>query len=1145
MHQDAEKISPAAEPDEYALDGVRYAELRHAGRLWRIGAVTPTWRQELPLLSSDPDRATIARLEERGLWLAPEDGPQAPLAVMCCGLGSVWPGMGRELYDNFPAARAAMDRIAAVADWDILGLMDETDAEKISLTRWQCPYLFMLEFAQWSVLTSLGLKPALICGHSLGELIGLCLAGIYAPETAWYILDTRAVHMAELEANATCETGMMAVHADAGVIREAQATWPALYVSNYNTPRQFILSGPREVLLEARKSLRKRRIPAIVLNVSLAFHHPAMRVLRDLSLRHLNALNMRAPQFPMLSCITTDFYPDDQESICRHIADLDENSVRWTECVETVWQRDGIRMFLELGPQDTLCSLVADNRPDARCLAAGRKGRETEGLRQACARLYSLGYLRREAVARRVRAETGGEGACLRACAPAPHCSPMPPDGATPRLRTRPVESAANAQDADSAAAPIQPETSSGPSPVDCLAVVTAAIARACGRPAAELRPEMDLRYDLSLRSSRFPLIVQDVEKALHCSVNFEHLLQVSTIGDLARALAGGAPPADADAGSAPRATEHAGCNRTPPLVRYAPLAARPTAGGEPAALAPLPLDACGSGLPLHAGDVLAVWAPDARILPRLLRGLAPLGCVLGVPAALLEACASLSELGARLVPLDMPASFPAERMTAAAPAAVDALAEACGRVDGVFLAPSLGDGTPDNGEQPGPEAETRVAALLRSLVTAARPHGLKFVCCCAVQQPVAENCVCDGPLQTELRSVQSDGLPVLSIRLLHGAERTGLDEWGDMLAREMLRGDVRCVIWARPGTLSAPVIAPEPRRLRRERPQCFPLTFADPHPPYATTAELFQDCCHFSCFADPTLNEHVGRGWTESDASFPRLPVCRTLEALLEGALQALPWLKPTGFCDVRFHGMPELPPGVARECRLAVEAEPWLMQDGVMTRMCRGRLAVRRLTPNGRRAEGYAPVMEGRAWLAARVGAVPPLWPHPPAAAGASHIFTDTEHFYDIVGPGPAWRLTRSFATLPDHMFLATLHLPETAIAPQTDCAYTDHLFVVEGIVQAVRLALTHQGSGAFSDAAAMLAALARWRLNGMGFIRFGAPRAPGPVQTLLRRSWADGRLLRFDAQAADCRGNVFLTIHHLELDRRDPAMPSASLA
>uniref|UniRef100_UPI0026F230B9 ACP S-malonyltransferase n=1 Tax=Desulfovibrio piger TaxID=901 RepID=UPI0026F230B9 len=393
--------APSCEPGdgEIACDGVRFADLPHGGSIWHAGSLVPAWRQELLALGARPDAAALDVMGQRGIWLQPQ-GDVPPLAVMCCGQGAVWPGMGRELYDHFPAARAAMDRIARAADWDVLALLDETDVEKIGLTRWQQPYLFLLEYAQWSHLASLGLRPSLICGHSLGELIALCLAGVYEPEVAWYILDTRSTHMAELEARATRETGMMAVPAEASVIEEARRTWPQLYVSNYNSPRQFIISGPRDVLLEARKSLRKRRIPAIMLNVSLAFHHPSMRVLRDMSLRRLNALAMQAPQIPLLSCITTRPYPDDQPGICEHIGDLDENSVRWVECVQAMWQRDGIRHFVEMGPQDTLCGLVNDIEPQALCLAAGRKGKEAEGMRQTCARLYALGHLTHDGAAR-------------------------------------------------------------------------------------------------------------------------------------------------------------------------------------------------------------------------------------------------------------------------------------------------------------------------------------------------------------------------------------------------------------------------------------------------------------------------------------------------------------------------------------------------------------------------------------------------------------------------------------------------------------------------------------------------------------------------------------------------------------------------
>lgn len=1155
MRQDNENPVPGTLQDEIVLDGVRYANLQQAGQQWRIGAVNPAWRQELLALPANPDTEALARLEARGLWIAPERaGGPPPLAVMCCGLGSVWPGMGRELYDNFPAARAAMDRIAAVADWDILGLMDETGVEKISLTRWQSPYVFMLEYAQWSVLSSLGLSPSLFCGHSLGEMIALCFSGILAPEVAWYILDTRAVHMSELEAGASRETGMMAVHADAEIINEACATWPALYVSNYNTPHQFILSGPRGVLQEARKSLRKRRIPAIVLNVSLAFHHPSMRVLRDISLRRLSALDMSAPERPMLSGITADFYPEDQPSICQYIADLDENSVRWTECVQTMWNREGIRYFLELGPQDTLCSLAADNEPQAKCLTAGRKGKEVEGMRQACAHLYSLGYLRRDAVARRARQAASGGEARLLACKPAPHCGLRPAVVGNGALACASAASDApqpSIMDTEKVelAAPVNDTSDSAPaaaSYAESMAVVLQILAQACGRPVEDLRPEMDLRYDLALRSSRFPHIVQDVEKALGITVNFEDLLQVSTIGDLGRVLSGGS----AFAGQAEHAAERASATAklcAEPLRRFAPLKALPAVGNNSdLRLEPLPLDPCASGINLQSGDVLLLCVLDAHILPRLLSGIAPLGCVLGVPQSLLERCAPLARAGASLVPLDIDLGKDGETALIASQVlkAVTDFAQAQGRVDGLFFVPPVLAGilvAPSADDVPPHAAPERLGALMDTAIAAAAPHGLRFVGCCSVLPPAAENCVFDAPLEKALdTAAHAHDVAVRAIRMLHGPERASLDEWGDMLARELLCGTAEQVIWARPGALDGPVVCEEPpaRDIIKENPLRFPLVFPEPHPAYRSTATLFQGGCHFSHFVDKTLALHGAQQGNCLGAEVPRLPVCRSLEAMLESSRQALPWLTVTGFCDLRFFDAPELPPGITRECRVTAEAEPWLMQEKVMTRMCRSELTVRGLTTNGRHTAQYAPVSEGMVWLAAHRSSVRPLWEEVPAAASVTSPVLDTGPFYRAAGLGREWRLVENFCALPDDLFSGALSLPQTCIAPEADSGYTGDMLVVEGVLQAARLAITSEYSKDFSDTAALAAAMQEWVLHAVGFIRIGPARADGPLRILMQRSWANARLRRFDAQVIDQEGHVFLTIHHLEFDRSDQA-------
>lgn len=1156
MRQDSQNPAQSMHQDEIALDGVRYANLHQAGQQWRIGAVNPAWRQELLALPANPDSNDLVRLEDRGLWIAPVRAEGAPpLAVMCCGLGSLWPGMGRELYDNFPVARAAMDRLAAVADWDLLGIMDETDVEKISLTRWQSPYVFMLEYAQWSVLASLGLSPTLFCGHSLGEMIGLCVSGIVAPEEAWYIIDTRAVHMGEMEARATRETGMMAVHADMDIINEACATWPALYVSNYNTPHQFILSGPREVLQEARKSLRKRRIPAIVLNVSLAFHHPSMRVLRDISLRRLSALEMSAPTRPMLSGINAQFYPGDPASTCLHIADLDENSVRWTECVHTMWEREGIRNFLELGPADTLCSLVADNEPRALCFSAGRKGREVEGLRQTCARLYSLGYLSREGVEGRARA--AGSETRLLAANPAPHCGlrPVTPQNAV----TGPAavsDTVAASGEASPQAEDVNPTPEAAASYADSLAAVLQILAQASGRPVEDLRPEMDLRYDLALRSSRFPLIVQDVEKALGISVNFEDLLQVSTVGDLARVLSGGAYTPGGKSGVTTEKVSATASACAEPLRRYAPLASLPQLD-EAANLEPLALDPCAAGLNMQPGDVLALCVLDTDILPRLLKGFAPLGCVLAVPQPLLEQCSPLARAGAQLVPLAVNPAEWADDVQAVSQlqAAITGLAETHGRVDGLLFVPPVPEGimTASPNAHVCTLAASGMGNLLQAALDAARPHGLRFASTVTVLPPAAENCIFDAPIDEVLESARASGLDVRGIRMLHGSERASLDEWGDMFAREVLCGTASRVVWARPGLLQSLVpgapagsvscAEPEGPQLVRACHEQFSLVFPDPAPPYMPSATLFQGSCHYSRYADKALATHGAQNGNALGATVPTLPTCRSLSALLEGARQCLPWLKVSGFCDLRFFDAPELAPGVTRECRVSTEAEPWLMQEKVMTRMCRSTLSVRGLTPNGRHTAQYTPVSEGMVWLAAHLSEVRPLDIDATLAASPASA-ADVSGYYAAAGLGTEWHLVDNFATLPDNLYSAMLRLPQSRIAPGLDYEYTDDMLVVEGVMQAARLAITSEYSKHFDDAAAMAEAMESWRLHAVGFIRIGVGPAKGPLQVLMKRSWSAKRLRRFDAQVVDQAGTVFLTIHHLEFDRCDRAGLASAL-
>ena len=571
---------------EDVANGVRLVTLDHQGESWRLGSTTPQWLQEMAGLPTNPTPEDLAALSRKGLWLHRSDAPP-PVAIMCCGQGSVWTGMGRALYDTFPVARAAMDRIAAVAGWDVLALMDEQDLDKIVLTRWQQPYLFLLEYAQACQLESLGFQPTVMSGHSLGELIALCLAGVYTPEQAWYILDSRATYMADLEARADSSMGMMAVYGNEAVVEQTLRDFPGLCVSNYNTPTQFILSGPRAQLSEARRTLRKNKTPAVLLNVSMAFHHPHMRQLRDVSIAKLNTIDMKPPRLPMFSNVTTGLYPDDRPSISEYIGDLDENAVRWVECVRKIWKDYGVRHFVELGPADTLCGLTTDIEGQAVCVPAGRKNKEVEGMRTAMARLHALGHLPR----RHSHAVPDDLVAPVSASAVPVGSSPSTP---APHLMAAP------------AAPGVQDHKATVPAHVEDIMPL---VMQATGYQRDELAPDMDLRHDLAIRSSRFPLIMSAAEERFGITMRFEDLMGVATIRDLADVLARlREAPVEEDAHAAAKdaAPKTASPQAPLPVLRYVPKSC------------PLPLPC--DGEPLPAAPVLVVGdTPLAQRWTRLL----------------------------------------------------------------------------------------------------------------------------------------------------------------------------------------------------------------------------------------------------------------------------------------------------------------------------------------------------------------------------------------------------------------------------------------------------------------------------------------------------------------------------------------------
>lgn len=1030
---------------EIALDGVYYAILPHMGRDWRLGSVNPNWLQELVGEPGFPGKEKLQTLAEKGIWLKPVGTPDS-VALMCCGLGSAWPGMGKELAKNFPEAARAIARLADLADWDVYGLLDETDPAILNDIRWQIPYLFLLEYAQWSQLASLGLKPDLICGHSIGELVGLCAAGVYDPVSAWCLFDTRACHMANLEAGTARQSGMLAISANERIVGEILEQYPELKLANANTPGQFITGGPREDLLKARKQLRQQKIPAFMLPMGLAFHNPAMRVLRDLSYRRLKALNIRPPMIPMLSCVTNSLYPTQKDAICQTITNLDENMVNWIGSVKTINEQWNIHKFIELGPQEVLCGLVKENNPDNSCLAAARKGHETEAMRELCARLFASGHLSLDQI-RQLKRERAQREEPVLIISEAPKKEQL-------------VELDDDAKK------------------------ILAALSETVGRKLDAGALSLDLRHDLALRSSSFPLLVQEAENLLRRPVALENLFQISTVGDLVNFLCGRENVRQDEPKTAAAITTPS----SPCLARY-------TFHND--AIKPAKLSPYHTNRILESGDLVILCLFDPPMLEAVCADFVPFGCRLAVPWPLLNRAEELTQGACDILPLncDLDADKTSLMTAIANLQRENGVANGCLYVPPPACKAGLEDG----------DRLQHLSAML-----AACKEGLTQGGWLCLLQRVEANFETGAWPQKFFSTLDGQANPVI----IYAANPRSRHQ--DFFIFELLHGKESRVIWAEDtGAGGAPICsAPLSGNV---------LPAFEPVPGNA----LWQ--AQFSAFREPELLNH-GNSFAPADQDHGHgawLPVGRIIDCLLTTASLASPWLEPVGLSDILIANLPSMLAGITRECRLAPKNRYWIYQDGMYCRICEISMTCRQLEKNGRHTDLYNTVSSGVCFLSHVIKTPESLWEPVPSESMQP---VDPLPFYEAIGFAPYWR------------FATDVRLNEPDATPWT-CDFKLRLpkavnkyerigQIVEGILQIALFAL-----GSINQLPAnredFIENLQKWRINGIGFIRFGQDMPEDTLSGRVRLSWLDNRLARFDAQILDNNDLPVLTLNHLEFD------------
>jgi acyl transferase domain-containing protein/thioesterase domain-containing protein len=324
-------------------------------------------------------------------------GAPAGVAFLFPGQGAQRPGMGAGLYREEPAYRAALDRccelLAPELGFDLRPLLqaapdDEDAAARLAETAVTQPALFAVEHALAQLWIGWGVRPAAMLGHSIGEYVAACLAGVFTLEEAVRLVAARGRLMQALPPGA-----MLGVPLPEAEVAALLAAHPELSLAAVNAPASCVVSGPREAIAVLREELGGQGLETRPLRTSHAFHstmvEPALPAFREV----VAGVELRAPEVPYLSNLTgtwiTREEATDPEYWTRHL----RSTVRFADGLAALFGQPG-RVLLEVGPGRTLSTLASQHPQKAAAeLIAATLGPPKDGAVELDAVLEAAGRL--------------------------------------------------------------------------------------------------------------------------------------------------------------------------------------------------------------------------------------------------------------------------------------------------------------------------------------------------------------------------------------------------------------------------------------------------------------------------------------------------------------------------------------------------------------------------------------------------------------------------------------------------------------------------------------------------------------------------------------------------------------------------------
>ena len=274
------------------------------------------------------------------------------IAFIFSGQGAQYSGMGKEIYEVSPAAKAVYDMADSVREGTSKQCFEGSTEELCKTVNTQ-PCVFTADLAAAYALVEKGIKPDCVAGFSLGEIAALAFSKMLSDEEAFKLVCKRGELM---DKAATENPGAMAavMKLTSQQVEEICAKFDKTYPVNYNSPAQTVVATTSENADKFCEAVKEAGGRAKLLAVSGAFHSPFMAEAADGLAEYMEKVDFSQPETVIYSDVTAKPYEGNYKALVKAQV---ESPVKWQTIVENM-VADGVDTFIEVGVGKTLTGLV-------------------------------------------------------------------------------------------------------------------------------------------------------------------------------------------------------------------------------------------------------------------------------------------------------------------------------------------------------------------------------------------------------------------------------------------------------------------------------------------------------------------------------------------------------------------------------------------------------------------------------------------------------------------------------------------------------------------------------------------------------------------------------------------------------------------